>query len=66
MDNRLTLTPEEAASALNVSVKTIYNWCKLPGFPAVRAARKYLIPIDALNCWLKNKANQGADNGASV
>lgn len=56
MQKRLTYTAQEAARAANVSMPTIYAWTKIKGFPVVRVGRKVVVPIDAYNNWLENRA----------
>lgn len=53
----LTYTLKEAAQVARVSYPTILAWAKLPGFPALRAGRKWLIPCDLFKKWLEDRAN---------
>lgn len=57
-NERLTLTPEEAAKQLGVSMPTMYSLCNRKDFPSVRVGRKILIPLVALEKWLEAQATE--------
>ncbi len=57
-NERLTLTPEEAAKQLGVSMPTMYALCNRKGFPTVRIGRKILIPFASLEKWLEVQATE--------
>lgn len=48
------LTVEDARQVLNVSRTTIYALIRTPGFPASRVGRRWIVPADALDEWIKN------------
>lgn len=57
-NERLTLTPEEAAKQLGVSMPTMYQLCNKKGFPSVRVGRKIIIPLASLEKWLEAQATE--------
>ena len=57
-NERLTLTPEEAAKQLGVSKPTMYALCNRKDFPSVRVGRKIIIPLAALEKWLEAHATE--------
>lgn len=65
MQGNFVLTPREAAEAAKVSLPTIYEWCKRPGFPSFPVGgsngkrSKILIPVDAFKRWLEAQAGGG-------
>ena len=66
MSERMTLVPKEAAKEANVSLPTIYEWCRIPSFPAIHVGRKIVIPTDAFRRWLEAQAGQGCIDGRAV
>ena len=56
---RKTYNITEAASALGVSKPKMYQLCQAKGFPAVRLGARIIIPIDRLDQWLNEQADQG-------
>lgn len=56
----LTYTLKEAAQVAHVSVPTMTAWANQPGFPALRAGRKWLIPCDLFKVWLEDQARLSA------
>ena len=56
---KLAFTLKEAAQAASVSVPTMAAWANKPGFPALRAGRKWVIPVDAFKGWLEAQAGWG-------
>ncbi len=57
---KLTLTAQEAAEALQVSKPVLYELCKRPDFPVVHIGRKVLIPRDRLRAWVNAQGQEGA------
>ena len=54
----LMLKPKDAAELLQVSMPTMYQICRIDGFPVVHIGRRILIPIDALKEWLNKAAKE--------
>ena len=50
---KLFLRPAKAAQLVDTSRQTLYNWMKIPGFPAYRIRGSTLIPADELVEWIK-------------
>lgn len=63
MEQKIAFTLKEAAEAASVSVPTMHEWARRPGFPAMRAGRKWVIPVDAFRRWMEEQA---ATNGRTV
>ena len=57
-NERLTLTPEDAAKQLGVSKPTMYALCNRKDFPSVRVGRKIIIPLVALEKWLEAQTTE--------
>lgn len=55
----LSYNLSEAAKALHVSRPTMSALAKSEGFPAFRIGSRYVIPVDALNAWLIQQAEEG-------
>ena len=54
---KLTFTVLEMAKALGISRPVAYELCNREDFPAVRvSSKRIVIPVDALNQWLMQKA----------
>lgn len=59
-NERLTLTPAEAAALLGVSLPTFYQLCRREGFPSIRVGRKILISKTGLQRWLEQQTGTEA------
>ncbi len=55
---KLAFTLKEAAEAAGVCVPTMFLWAKRSDFPALRAGRKWVIPVDGFRKWLEEQAAQ--------
>lgn len=56
MNNRLCYNLSEAAAAMGISRKFLYDHViNQPGFPLMKLGRKRLVPVDALREWLANQ-----------
>ena len=60
MGNKITLNITEAAEKVGVSVPVMRELAHRPGFPAFRAGRRWIIPLESLKRWLDEEALQGA------
>lgn len=53
MAEQLAYSVPEAAQAVGVSKRTIYNWVHMPGFPSRKIGNRRLILVEELREWLK-------------
>lgn len=62
----LALRPRDAAAALGVSERLLYDWAHFHGLPVVRIDRTVLYPVDGLRDWLKanSEMNSTSDPAA--
>lgn len=58
----LTYTITEAAEALGVSRRTMYNLIHKEGFPTLKVGRCRLISRELLAEWVNEQARKGADS----
>ncbi|MGE3316518.1 MAG: helix-turn-helix domain-containing protein [Planctomycetaceae bacterium] len=60
----LALRPREAAKALGVSERLLWQWTHDGSIPHARIGRTLLYPVDLLQQWLKqqSEATKGGDN----
>ena len=61
---RLALRPAEAAKALGVSERTLWEWQAAGALPCVRRGRLTLFPVAALSAWLERQAVAACPAGA--
>lgn len=61
---RMAFTLSEAAEAVGVSRPVMTEWVNIPGFPAFRSGKRWVIPVTALEAWLNEQAAKGGDVGA--
>ena len=61
IDNKLTVTPSEAAQLLGLSKPVIYELCHRPDFPVVRVGRVIRIPRSGLESWLEKNSYMGGN-----
>lgn len=59
MENRITLNMNEAAQLAGLSVPVMRELAQRPGFPAIRAGRRWLIPRSLFVQWLEDEARKG-------
>jgi excisionase family DNA binding protein len=52
----LALRPREAARALGISERTLWEWTKAGRVPSVRVGHVVMYPTDALKAWLAQQA----------
>lgn len=55
-EQKLTVTPAEAAKMIGVSRPVVYDLCHSGDLPCIQIGRRILIPIDRLRMWL-NETN---------
>jgi excisionase family DNA binding protein len=60
----LALRPREAAKALGVSPRLLWQWTHDSKIPHVREGRTIMYPVDALREWLSQRAEaaKGGDH----
>lgn len=60
MLEKLTVSVEEMAAMLGISLPIAYELAKRDGFPAVRVSgRRIIIPVEALKRWLNEQVDRG-------
>lgn len=59
METRITLNMNEAAQLAGLSVPVMRELAQRPGFPAIRAGRRWLIPRSLFVQWLEDEARKG-------
>jgi len=52
----LALRPREAAAALGVSERTLWDWTQRGEVPHVRRGKTIMYPVDTLRRWLDEQA----------
>jgi excisionase family DNA binding protein len=53
-----TMTVKELQTRLGISKPFAYKLVREPGFPAVRAGKKILIPVSGFNDWMRKGGTQ--------
>lgn len=59
MENKVTLNMNEAAQLAGLSVPLMRELAQRPGFPAIRAGRRWVIPRSLFVQWLEDEARKG-------
>ncbi len=62
----LALRPREAAAALGVSERTLWDWTRRGAVPHVRRGKTILYPVTALTRWLDEQATARAAEGGAA
>jgi excisionase family DNA binding protein len=67
----LAMRPREAAKALGISERTLWEWAHRGEVPYVQIGKTIRYPVDALRRWLDERAAEAAvglppDDGAPV
>ena len=55
MKEKLTISAEECAEQLGVSLKTVYNLTRRQDFPTVRIGRRIRISREGLRDWVQSQ-----------
>ena len=55
---KATMSVQELASQLGISLPKAYELVKRPGFPVLRIGTRILIPVDAFREWLTDNATR--------
>lgn len=56
--DKTTMSVQELAMQMGISLPKAYELAKKPGFPSIRIGTRILIPIDAFREWLVITSNQ--------
>jgi excisionase family DNA binding protein len=54
---KATLSVQELAAQLGISLPKAYELVKQPGFPVLKIGTRILIPVDAFKAWLISNAS---------
>lgn len=56
----VNLTPDDVwkGKIIPIGRQAVYSLCHMPGFPAVKIGKKFIIPRDQLRAWLENEAGK--------
>jgi excisionase family DNA binding protein len=54
----LSMRPREAAKALGISERLLWEWTDRGKVPHIRLGKAILYPVDSLRDWLKKQAQQ--------
>ncbi len=57
----LAMRPREAAKALGISERLLWEWTNRGTIPHIRIGKAILYPVDALRRWLDEQAATGKD-----
>ena len=63
---KLVYNVEELAEVLGIGLPAARNMIHIEGFPALKVGGRYLIPKQALQRWLDNRANNNQDDRIQV
>jgi excisionase family DNA binding protein len=58
------MRPREAAKALGISERLLWEWTGRGIVPHFRLGKTILYPVDSLRDWLKQQAQQGIDKNS--
>jgi len=58
MDKK-TLSVAEAAAAVGISTRYMYDLVKIKGFPTIQIGRRLLVSVKGLEQWLEERAQKG-------
>lgn len=57
---KIALSVAEAAGLIGVSTKTMYQWAKISGFPAVKIGGRTIVYYEGLKDWIREQAGSGS------
>jgi excisionase family DNA binding protein len=57
----LSMRAREAAKAIGISQRTLWQWTEDGYVPHIRRGKVVLYPVDALRDWLRRQARNGVD-----
>lgn len=61
----LAMKPREAAKALGISERLLWEWTDRGIVPHVRLGKRIVYPVDSLREWLQRQAQKNADDKKS-
>ncbi|MBQ0071939.1 MAG: helix-turn-helix domain-containing protein [Spirochaetales bacterium] len=57
---KTTISVQELAAQLGISLAKTYELVKRPGFPTIRIGTRILIPVELFNDWLRRNSTDGS------
>ena len=57
MIEKSTMSVQELARQMGISLPKAYELVKEPGFPTIRIGTRILIPVEGFQNWLRAKSN---------
>ena len=61
---KTTLSVQELAAQLGISLPVAYELVKRPDFPSLRIGARILVPVESFQLWLNRQTNAGRDEPA--
>ena len=62
----LAMRPREAAKALGISERLLWEWTDRGVVPHIRLGKAVLYPVDAVRDWLRQQAQKGVSDVKKV
>jgi len=62
----LSLRPRDAARALGISERTLWDWTRTERLPHVRIGNVVLYPVGCVKQWLADRADAAAEANANL
>ena len=62
----LALRPRDAACALGISERTLWDWTRTERLPHVRIGNVVLYPVGCVKQWLADRADAAAEANANL
>ena len=57
MIEKSTMSVQELAQQMGISLPKAYELVKEPGFPTIRIGTRILIPVEGFQTWLRTKSS---------
>lgn len=58
---KMALSVADVGEVLGISKPKVYDLLNLPGFPRLRIGRRWIIPREPLEEWIRARAEDGGD-----
>lgn len=58
---KAAISVQELSEQLGISLPKAYELVKQPGFPAFKIGTRIIVPVDALNKWMLQKAENASE-----